>query len=256
VRVEKADSVTIILAGATNYKNWNELGADPDARCEGYLHAAAARSFAELKRRHLADYQPLFRACALDLGTNAAASQDATTRLEQLRKGGTDPLFTAQYFQYGRYLLLAASRPGTLAFNNHNLWLDDLQGRWRGRWTLNINLEECYWPAESANLAETSDALLTFIENLAASGSRTAKDLYGCRGWCAHHGTDIWMNTAMTDGSTWGMAGDVSVRVARKQFSSARRSPERALRRAGSRFRTVARCLQRMCRSFGEAGSG
>ena len=205
VRVEKADSVTIILAGATNYKNWNELGADPDAVCESYVNAASARSFAELKKRHLDDYQPLFRACAIDLGTNAAAAQDTTTRLDQLRKGGTDPLFTAQYFQFGRYLLLAGSRPGTLAFNNHNMWLDDLQGRWRGRWTLNINLQECYWPAESANLAETSDALLTFIENLAASGSRTAKELYGCRGWCAHHGTDIWMNTAMTDGTTWGM---------------------------------------------------
>jgi alpha-L-fucosidase 2 len=205
VRVENADSVTVVLAGATNYENWNELGADPDARCERYVSAASARSFAELKKRHLDDYQPLFRACAIDLGASAAASQDTTTRLEQLRNGGTDPLFTAQYFQYGRYLLLAASRRGTLAFNNHNLWLDDLQGRWRGRWTLNINLQECYWPAENANLPETSDALLTFIENLAASGRRTAKDLYGCRGWCAHHGTDIWMNTAMTDGTTWGM---------------------------------------------------
>ena len=205
VRVENADSVTIVLAGATNYKNWNQLGADPDARCESYVNAAAARSFADLKKRHLDDYQPLFRACVLDLGTNDAAVRDTTTRLEQLRKGGTDPLFTAQYFQYGRYLLLAGSRPGTLAFNNHNMWLDDLQGRWRGRWTLNVNLQECYWPAESANLAETSDALLTFIENLATSGSRTAKDLYGCRGWCAHHGTDIWMNTEMTDGTTWGM---------------------------------------------------
>jgi alpha-L-fucosidase 2 len=205
VRVEKADAVTVILAGATNYKNWNELGADPDARCQDYLNAAGARTFAELKQRHLDDYQPQFRACGIDLGTNAAAAQDTTTRLDRLRKGGTDPLFTAQYFQFGRYLLLAGSRPGTLAFNNHNMWLDDLRGRWRGRWTLNINLEECYWPAESANLPETSDALLTFVENLAASGSRTAKELYGCRGWCAHHGTDIWMNTTMTDGTTWGM---------------------------------------------------
>ncbi len=206
VRVENANAVTLILAGATNYKNWNELGADPDARCESYLKAAGARSFAELLQRHLDDYQPLFRACAFDLGTNAAAMQDTTTRLEQLRKGGTDPQFTAQYFQFGRYLLLAGSRPGTLAFNNHNVWLDDLRGRWRGRWTLNINLQECYWPAESANLAETSDGLLNFIQALAASGSRTAKELYGCRGWCAHHGTDIWMNTAVTDGINWGMS--------------------------------------------------
>jgi alpha-L-fucosidase 2 len=205
VRVEKADAVTILLAGATNYKNWNDLGADPNSICQSYLDSARKRTFAELKKRHLDDYQPLFRACALDLGTNAAAAQDTTTRLDQLRKGGTDPLFTTQYFQYGRYLLLAGSRPGALAFNNHNMWLDDLRGRWRGRWTLNINLQECYWPAENANLPGTSDALLTFTENLAASGSRTAKELYGARGWCAHHGTDIWMNTTVTDGMTWGM---------------------------------------------------
>ena len=206
VRVEKADAVTIILAGATNYKNWNELGGNPDALCTSSVDAASARTFAELKQRHLDDYQPLFRACTLDLGTNTAASQDTTMRLQQLRQGGTDPHFTAQYFQYGRYLLLAGSRLGTLAFNNHNMWLDDLQGRWRGRWTLNINLEECYWPAESANLAETSEALLTFVDNLAASGARTAKELYGCRGWCAHHGTDLWMNTTVTDGVSFGMA--------------------------------------------------
>jgi alpha-L-fucosidase 2 len=205
VRVEKANAVTILLAGATNYKNWNDLSADPNAVCQRYLEAARSHSFAELKKRHLDDYQPLFRACAIDLGTNSAAGQDTTTRLEQLRKGGTDPLFTAQYFQYGRYLLLAGSRPGTLAFNNHNMWLDDLRGRWRGRWTLNINLQECYWPVENANIPTASDALLTFTENLAASGSRTAKELYGCRGWCAHHGTDIWMNTTVTDGMTWGM---------------------------------------------------
>jgi alpha-L-fucosidase 2 len=205
VRVEKADAVTIVLAGATNYKDWNELGGDPDARCRDYLDGARSRTFAELKKRHLDDYQPLFRACTLDLGTNAAAAQDTTTRLEQLRKGASDPQFTAQYFQYGRYLLLAGSRAGALAFNNHNMWLDDLRGRWRGRWTLNINLEECYWPAENANLPATTDALLAFTENLAASGTGTAKELYGCRGWCAHHGTDIWMNTAVTDGINWGM---------------------------------------------------
>jgi alpha-L-fucosidase 2 len=206
VRVEKADAVTIVLAGATNYKDWNELGADPDVRCQKYLEAAQSRTFAELKKRHLDDYQPLFRACSVDLGTNAAAAaQDTTTRLEQMRKGASDPLFTAQYFQYGRYLLLAGSRAGALAFNNHNMWLDDLRGRWRGRWTLNINLQECYWPAENANLPATTDALLGFMENLAASGTRTAKELYGCRGWCAHHGTDIWMNTAVTDGINWGM---------------------------------------------------
>jgi alpha-L-fucosidase 2 len=206
VRVEHADSATIILAGATNYKNWHDLTADADARCAAYQQAVAARPFAELKQRHLDDYQPLFRVCRLDLGTTAAASDDTTTRMNKLRAGGVDPHFTAQYFQYGRYLLLAGSRAGTMAFNNHNIWLDDLKGRWRGRWTLNINLQECYWPAENTNLAATVESLTSFVEDLAASGARSAKEVYGARGWCAHHGTDVWMNTAMTDRVFHGMA--------------------------------------------------
>ncbi len=206
VRVERADAVTILLAGATNYKTWQDISADPAARCADYLKAAATYSFAALRQRHLADYQPLFRACQLDLGGTGAARDDTTTRLDRLRRGGTDPHFTTQYFHYGRYLLLADSRPGTMAFNNHNIWLDDLKGRWRGRWTLNINLQECYWPAETANLPSTVEPLLTFIEALAASGARTAKEVYGARGWCAHHGTDVWMNTAMTDRVFHGMA--------------------------------------------------
>ncbi|MBM3855571.1 MAG: glycoside hydrolase family 95 protein, partial [Verrucomicrobia bacterium] len=204
--IEGASAVTLVLAGATNYVNWNDISADPDARCAGYLRGGATRPFAELRQRHLADYQPLFRACRLDLGRTAAADDDTTTRMAKLRAGGVDPHFTTQYFQYGRYLLIADSRPGTMAFNNHNIWLDDLKGRWRGRWTLNINLQACYWPAESTSLASTTESLLTFIEDLAASGARTAKGNYGARGWCAHHGTDVWMNTAMTDRVFHGMA--------------------------------------------------
>jgi alpha-L-fucosidase 2 len=206
IRVEKANAVTVILAGATNYRNWQDISANPDTRCAEYLKGVAGRGFAELRRRHLDDYQPLFRACQLDLGTNEAAKDDTTARMDRLRQGGLDPQFTAQYFQYGRYLLLAGARAGTMAFNNHNIWLDDLKGRWRGRWTLNINIQECYWPAENANLPGTVESLTTFIEDLAASGARTAKGNYGARGWTAHHGTDVWMNTAMTDRVFHGMA--------------------------------------------------
>jgi alpha-L-fucosidase 2 len=237
LRVEKANAVTILLVGATNYENWNSVSADPNAQCAAYLQGVAGQSYDDLRRRHLADYQPLFHACQLDLGTTPAAQEDTTTRLARLRKPGTikkprgatpaksetpvsasdvadaDPQFTAQYFQYGRYLLIAASRPGTQAFNNHNIWLDDLLGRWRGRWTLNINLQECYWPAETASLPSTTDALLTFTERLAQSGARTARGVYGARGWCAHHGTDIWMNTAMTDRVFHGMAPTMGIWV-------------------------------------------
>jgi alpha-L-fucosidase 2 len=206
VRVEKADAVTILLVGATNYVNWNDISADADARCADYLRAATQRSFAELKKRHLDDYQPLFRACRLDLGKTPVADDDTSSRMDKLRAGGLDPLYTSQYFQYGRYLLIADSRPGTMAFNNHNIWLDDLKGRWRGRWTLNINIQQCYWPAETTSLQSTTDSLLAFIQDLSASGARTARGNYGARGWTAHHGTDNWMNTALTDRVFSGMA--------------------------------------------------
>ena len=120
--------------------------------------------------------------------------------MDKLRAGGDDPLYVAQYFHYGRYLLLAGARENTLAFNNHNIWLDDMSGRWRGRWTLNINIQECYWPVENTNLPEVNESLLLFTNNLAEAGRRTAKELYGCRGWVSHLGTDVWFNTAPTDG--------------------------------------------------------
>jgi len=169
---------------------------------------AAEMPYAALRARHVADWQPQFHACRLDLG--GVESADTTARMDRLRQGAVDPLFAAQYFQYGRYLLLAESRPGTLPFNNHNVWLNNMEGRWQGRWTLNINLQECYWPAENTNLAQTNEALLAFTEELAEAGARTARELYGCRGWVAHHGTDVWRNTAPTDltgPGIWPMGG-------------------------------------------------
>jgi alpha-L-fucosidase 2 len=198
LEVEKADSATIIVAAATNFVRWNDLSGNAEARAIEQMKAADI-PYASLRTRHLNDWRPKFLLCKLDLGGHAAGSEDTTARLEKLRKGGFDPLFEAQYFQYGRYLLLAVSRPRAFAFNNHNVWLDNMEGRWQGRWTLNINLQECYWPAENTNLAYTNEALLKFVEQLSEAGARTAKELYGVRGWVAHHGTDIWMNTAPTD---------------------------------------------------------
>lgn len=198
VGVSEANAATVILSAATSYKNWHDTSGDPQALAATRM-AAAGKPYTELLARHLRDWQPQFRAASLDLGAHDAAQLDTTARIRSLRNGGADPLFTAQYFQYGRYLLLAVSRAGTLPFNNHNVWLDNMAGRWQGRWTLNINLQECYWPAENANMAQTTEALLEFVENLSQAGARTARELYGCRGWVAHHGTDVWLNTAPTD---------------------------------------------------------
>ncbi|HEV2479034.1 MAG TPA: glycoside hydrolase family 95 protein [Puia sp.] len=211
IKIVNANSVTLLLAGATSWKSWNDVSADEKARCNTYITKAATYKYWELKQRHLNDYMPLFAGCKLDLGGGAAGMFSTTERMERLRAGEADPLYIAQYFQYGRYLLLAGAREGTLAFNNHNMWLNNMEGRWQGRWTLNINLQECYWPVESTNLARLNQSLLLFTGQLAQAGRRTAKELYNCRGWVAHHGTDVWFNTAPTDrnreASIWPMGG-------------------------------------------------
>jgi len=211
IQINRADSVTLLLAGATSWKSWNDVSANEKARCDQYIAKAANYKYTELERRHLRDYMPLFASCKLDLGGGAAGLLTTTERMEKIKAGVADPLYIAQYFQYGRYLMLAGAREGTLAFNNHNMWLDNMEGRWQGRWTLNINLEECYWPVESTNLARLNESLLLFTEELAQAGRRTARELYNCRGWVAHHGTDIWFNTAPTDrnreATIWPMGG-------------------------------------------------
>jgi len=200
INVNNADAVTIILAGATNWKSWNDISIDEKEKCNNYISQASQYSYAQLKERHINDYTPLFHRCKIDLGRNENSKLSTTERMDKLRAGGDDPLYVSQYFQYGRYLLLAGARENTLAFNNHNIWLDDMSGRWRGRWTLNINIQECYWPVESTNLPNVNESLLLFTKKLAEAGSRTAQELYGCQGWTSHLGADIWFNTAPTDG--------------------------------------------------------
>ncbi|MFD0750216.1 glycoside hydrolase N-terminal domain-containing protein [Mucilaginibacter calamicampi] len=211
IKIKQANSVEFILAGATNWKNWNDVSGDEKLSCNTYINKATGFKYAQLLNRHLTDYMPLFASCKIDLGGNAAGAINTTARMDNLRAGKEDPLYTAQYFQYGRYLLLADAREGTLAFNNHNVWLNNLEGRWQGRWTLNINIQECYWPVENTNLSRLNESLLYFTEQLAQAGKRTAKELYNAKGWVAHHGTDVWFNTAPTDrnkeASVWPMGG-------------------------------------------------
>jgi alpha-L-fucosidase 2 len=211
IAVTGADAATLILAGATNWAAWNDVSADEKKRCAGYIDSAAKLPYCKLMKRHLDDYCPLFATCRINLGDDPDPTQTTTQAMEAIRRGDCNPAYEARYFQYGRYLMLAGSRENTLAFNNHNMWLDDLDGRWRGRWTLNINIQECFWPVENTGLQRVNESLLMFVENLAQAGRRTAGELYGCRGWCAHHGTDIWFNTAPTDGNpqhaTYPMAG-------------------------------------------------
>lgn len=196
--VANADSATVLLVAATSFKNFQDITADPAKICAEDLSKIRKKTFAGLLADHLADYQMLFRRVSLNLGSNAAADLPTDDRLKKVRAAGleTDPALAALYFQYGRYLLMASSRPGSQPANLQGVWNELLDPPWESKWTLNINCEMNYWPAELCNLSECTGPLFDMVDDLAVSGARTAKEQYKCNGWVAHHNTDLWRGTA------------------------------------------------------------
>jgi len=181
LKVRDANSVTLVLCAATSFKNYQDVSSDPKERVDQAMSAACARTFAQLLRSHLTDYQPLFRRVAVDLGTSPAAALPTDRRIAGFSKEG-DPALVALYYQFGRYLLLSSSRPGGQPANLQGIWNQELWPSWSSKWTLDINLEMNYWPAETGNLTECQQPLFDLIEDLTVAGRKTAKDLYGCRG--------------------------------------------------------------------------
>ncbi len=198
LRVVDADSVSLRLTAATSYK-----GRRPEAACADALRTR--RPYDELLARHLADHRSLFRRVRLDLGSAERDALPTDARLAAVREGAADPGLAATYFQYGRYLLVASSRPGTQPANLQGLWNDDVNPAWGSKYTININTEMNYWPAEVANLAECHEPLFDLIEELREPGRRTARAHYGARGFVAHHNTDLWRVATPVDGARWGL---------------------------------------------------
>ncbi len=197
--VTGADSATILFSAATNYRGHDDLGGDPEALAQAPL--AKAPAFESMRRRHLADHRRLFRRVALDLGPASNAPTDARIRAFG---AGKDPGLAALYFQYGRYLMIAGSRPGGPAMTLQGLWNDSLGPPWGSKYTININTEMNYWPAETCGLGECHEPLFELVAELSKTGARTARDTYGAGGWVAHHNTDAWRGTAPVDGAFWG----------------------------------------------------
>ena len=190
--IERADAVTLLLAANSSFRQDDPAGASAEQ-----LAAASLRSYGELRARHVADHRALFRRVALDLGGDPALDETPTDqRLQRVQSGEDDPGLIALYFQYGRYLLMASSRPGSLPANLQGLWNDSFKPAWESKYTTNINLEMNYWHAELTNLAECHEPLFDLIDRMRENGRRTARVMYGCRGWVAHHNTDIWADTA------------------------------------------------------------
>ena len=201
VTVAKADAVTLLVSAGTSFNGPDRSpgrdGRDPAAEALRPLEAASGLTHADLVARHVADHQGLFQRVELDLGSSPGAA-DLTTdvRLERFVQGEPDPGLATLLYQYGRYLLIASSRPGGQPANLQGIWNESMRPPWSSNWTLNINAEMNYWPAEIANLAECHEPFLDFIHQLAAHGRATAEINYGARGWVAHHNSDIWAQTA------------------------------------------------------------
>jgi alpha-L-fucosidase 2 len=204
IYVKKADAATLVLAAATNYVNYRDVSADPEMRCTKVLNAIKGRSYEELYDRHVKDHRSLFRRVSLKLGTGEAVNQPTDKRIESFAKQN-DPQLVELYFQYGRYLLIASSRPGSQPANLQGIWNDKLNPPWDSKWTTNINTEMNYWPAEVTNLSECHEPLFDMLEDIAETGRKTAMAHYGCRGWVLHHNTDLWRAAAPINASNHGI---------------------------------------------------
>jgi len=198
LKVRGANSMTILLAAATSFKTYRDITGDPSARVAKVLSAATGKSYGKLLAAHVADHGGLFGRVKLDLPSGPASKRPTDQRIKAFASG-TDEQLAALLFQYGRYLLIASSRPGGLPANLQGIWNDELWPPWSSKWTININTQMNYWPAEVCNLSECHEPLLDLVTGLAESGRRTAKAHYGARGWVCHHNADIWLGTAPVD---------------------------------------------------------
>jgi alpha-L-fucosidase 2 len=204
VIVRGADAVTLLVAAATSFRRYDDVGGDPAAAVGGVLRRVAGKTVDALRAAHVREHRRLFDRVTLDLGSSSRAAVPVDERVEAFASGGDEAL-AALYFQYARYLLIASSRPGSQPANLQGIWNESLSPPWGSKYTININTQMNYWPALSTNLEETMDPLTAMVQDLSVTGARTARDMYGAGGWMAHHNTDLWRATAPIDGPQWGL---------------------------------------------------
>jgi alpha-L-fucosidase 2 len=200
IRQEGGGAVTLFLGAATDY-----AGGEPLEEARARVQAASTRSFAELRARHEEEHSALFHRVSLDLGGGEREATPTDVRLGEVAGGADDPALFALYFQYGRYLLMGSSRPGTLPANLQGIWNEHIEAAWNADYHININVQMNYWPAEVANLSECHEPFFDMVDQLVRRGRKTARDLYGARGWVAHHTSDAWWFTVPIGRTVWGM---------------------------------------------------
>ncbi len=202
--VDGATTATIYLAIATNFVNYNDLSGNETERVTATLDKAFRQSYTALLKPHVAAYQQYFNRVRLDLTSTDAVKLPTDERLKNFRSVN-DPQLVTLYYQYGRYLLISSSQPGGQPANLQGIWNRSMRPPWDSKYTININTQMNYWPAEKTNLPEMHEPLFGMIRDLAQTGQETARVMYGARGWMAHHNTDIWRINGPVDGAFWGM---------------------------------------------------
>ena len=222
IEVSDATAATIIISSATNFVNYNDISANAEAKALGYMttYLDKQKDYATTLAKHTAKYQEQFNRVSLELGTNTTPhsdqglenseqeQKDTETRIKEFRSvGGNDPGLIANYFQFGRYLLISSSQPGTQPANLQGIWNPNARQypAWDSKYTSNINVEMNYWPAEVANLTECHDPFVQMVKDVSVTGAETAEKMYGARGWTLHHNTDLWRTTGAVDNGSVGV---------------------------------------------------
>ncbi|TAM97903.1 MAG: glycoside hydrolase family 95 protein [Chitinophagaceae bacterium] len=201
--IKNANEVTLYFVAATNFVNYKEVSADQHARVMAYLDEFSHKSYHDIRETAIRDYQNLFGRVKLNLPLTAGSFLPTDERLKNSKKA-SDPALAALAYQFGRFVLITSSRPGTQAANLQGIWNEDSDPMWDSKYTTNINTEMNYWPVESANLSECAQPLIHLVEDLTDEGAKVAREHYGCRGWVFHQNTDLWRVAAPMDGPTWG----------------------------------------------------
>ena len=210
IEVSKATSATIVISSATNFVNYEDISADAEKKALAYItdYVNKEKDYDNTLADHVEKYQEQFNRVSLDLGANAVQEvKDTETRIKEFRSVGNDPGLISNYFQFGRYLLISSSQPGTQPANLQGIWNPNARQypAWDSKYTSNINVEMNYWPAEVTNLTECHNPFIEMVKEVAITGAETAEKMYGARGWTLHHNTDIWRTTGPVDNNAVGV---------------------------------------------------
>ncbi len=205
IRIGMANDITIYVAAATNFVNYHNISGNAADKNRQTLASLQGKDYKKQLKNHIKKYQEQYGRVKLVLPKNGNSSLETDKRVQAFEQNPTDLDLVSLMMQYGRYLLISSSQPGGQPANLQGVWNDKVNAPWDSKYTININAEMNYWPALIGNLAETQQPLFSMIRDLSKTGAKTAADMYGCRGWVAHHNTDLWRIAGPVDGTPWGM---------------------------------------------------